>query len=51
MLKNKNFFDIICGNNEDDLNDYLLAKGKSPKPVCPVMFISSECDIENKSED
>ena len=41
-MNNSDFFDIICRNNEEELSDYLLAKGKSPKSICPVIFITTE---------
>lgn len=48
-----NFFDILCKDDEEELSDYLLTKGKSPKSVCPIMFIKSEDQnkISNIEED
>ena len=32
----------INKNNEEELSDYLLSKGKSPKSICPIIFITEE---------
>lgn len=50
-IQNKDFFEIICQNDEKELNEYLLAKGKSPKAICPIMFVSSESNLENELKD
>lgn len=40
--KNSNFFELLCRDKKEEIEDYLLAKGKSPKAICPIIFITSE---------
>ena len=47
-LKNKTLYDILIENNEENLKNFLISKGKNPKPICPIQFINKE--KENKDE-
>lgn len=35
---NNEFYDILTTGTDKDLNEFLIAKGKSPKPKCPIQF-------------
>lgn len=54
MKKNNKFFELLCLNDSLKLKNFLISKGKGPKPVCPVSFdvdaIKKE-DIDNKKEE
>lgn len=39
-IKNSELFDILLRNNQEELQDFLLSKGKGPKPICPIIFIN-----------
>lgn len=39
------FFKLLLKNDKRDLENFLLSKGKEPKPICPIMFVE-----ENKNE-
>lgn len=36
------FFELLILNNEDDIKNFLMMNGKSPKAVCPIRFITNE---------
>lgn len=46
--KSKNIFfdEILLKNNEEELKEFLLSKGKNPKPICPVQFIKNDENVE-----
>ena len=48
MVENKRneFLSILSSNSENDLQDYLLSYGKSPKAICPIMFVDKESTTE-----
>ena len=48
MVENKRneFLSILSSNSENDLQDYLLSYGKSPKAICPIMFVDQETATE-----
>lgn len=48
MVENKRneFLSILSSNSENDLRDYLLSYGKSPKAICPIMFVDQETATE-----
>jgi len=35
---NNEFYNILTTGTDRDLNEFLIAKGKSPKPRCPIQF-------------
>ena len=39
------FFKLLLKNDKIELENFLLSKGKEPKPICPIMFVK-----ENKNE-
>ena len=45
--KRKEFMTILSSNSENELKEYLLMYGKSPKIICPIMFVNKE---EKKEE-
>lgn len=45
MKKNNKFFELLCLNDSLKLKNFLISKGKGPKPICPVSF---NVDIEEK---
>lgn len=50
----KKFIDILNNNDEDEIRDYVISKGKKPKPVSPIYYISDlteeQAEIYNISE-
>ena len=53
MKKNNKFFELLCLNDSLKLKNFLISKGKGPKPVCPVSFDVNDIkeDIDNKKEE
>lgn len=54
MKKNNTFSELLCLNDSLKIKEFLIKKGKSPKPICPVSF-NQEDDLldeenENKGE-
>lgn len=47
-MKQTDFFKLLLENDKDKLMNFLLSKGKSPKPICPIMFINKEKENEKK---
>ena len=46
------FFDMLCRNDDKEIEEFLLSKGKNPKPVCPIMFIKEEDkEVEENKND
>ena len=43
------FFELLLKNDEIELKNYLLRKGKQPKPVCPISFVSEENENDSNS--
>lgn len=39
------FIELLKRNKEEEIMNFLISKGKSPKPVCPIIFIK---DKENE---
>lgn len=33
------FFQLLILNNQNDIKNFLMTNGKSPKPICPIRFI------------
>lgn len=48
MDKKFEFFELLILNNQEKLKEFLNSYGKSPKPICPIMFIKDE---ESKEEE
>lgn len=42
------FFELLCLNDNLELRNWLISKGKSGKPIAPVMFLKQE---KEESED
>lgn len=40
--KYDNFLKILTEYEPKDMMDFLLSKGKSPKPICPIIFINNK---------
>ena len=34
-----NFFELLLKNDQKEIKEYLLSKGKNPKPICPIQFV------------
>lgn len=41
-IENKPFFKLLCENNEEKIEEFVLLNGKKPKPECPIMFIKND---------
>lgn len=41
-VEKNNYLEILQSNDQYLLSEYLIAKGKSPKPISPIMFINKE---------
>lgn len=35
---NDNFNNLLKNNNEEEIREYILKKGKKPKIICPICF-------------
>lgn len=46
--KKSDFFNLLLKNKPEDIRDWLVSKGKSQKPTCPIAFIKH--DDEEKNE-
>jgi hypothetical protein len=50
-MENKNrFYELLCKNSKDELEAFLIAEGKGPKAICPIVFDVSEEEPTNKEE-
>ena len=41
-LKKDEFFELLLLNDEIKLKNFINSEGKSPKPICPIMFESED---------
>lgn len=47
MINNRsNFLELLIRNDNNELKEYLLCKGKNPKPICPIQFVSNNNETE-----
>lgn len=44
VRKNCDFFELLCLNDNLELRNWLISKGKKGKPICPVMFVKEESE-------
>lgn len=49
MQNQKSFFELLCENNPDEMLDYLISKGKGPKPICPIEFVKEIQKDDNEN--
>lgn len=40
--ENSEFFELLLQNDKILLENFLILKGKGPKPVCPIEFVREE---------
>lgn len=51
MEKIRTLFELLCLNDSKEVSKFLIARGKDPKPICPIAFVDKiefkEKEIEN----
>ena len=46
--QNSDFFELLCKNDKIELENFLILKGKGPKPICPIEFVKEKKEGENE---
>lgn len=40
------FMKLLIENDESKLKDFLIINGKSPKVICPILFVDKDKEME-----
>lgn len=45
------FLELLRLNDEEKLDEFLISKGKDPKVICPIMFVTDTSELYNGGQD